>query len=132
LLTPSKRSQANKEKIVLKSTLFAHRHPYWAAALLLITTLVAFLVSGAVITVLKWPAWSLHLIAFLLLSVMATALLAAKGWWREAGFRAPNDRRFFLLAFLDAGEPLLVVSLGAMALDRGAIRQQILESLLCM
>jgi membrane protease YdiL (CAAX protease family) len=100
LLTPSKRSHTNQEKTVLKFAFFDDRHPYWVAALLFITTLVAFLVSGTVVTVLKWPAWGLHLIAFPLLGVSATALLTAKDWWREAGFRAPHDRRSLWLFWL--------------------------------
>lgn len=84
----------------MTQTIFADRHPYLAAVLLVMVTIIVFLVSGTAVTLLELAPWSLYVIAFMLLSGVCLVLLTANGWWREIGFRAPYQRRLLWLFWL--------------------------------
>jgi membrane protease YdiL (CAAX protease family) len=84
----------------MNSTTFPNRHPYWAAALLFMATLIVFLASGTMVTIMELTPWSLYIIAFVLLALICAVLLAKNGWWQEAGFRPPFEGRLLWLFWL--------------------------------
>ena len=84
----------------MNNTTFPERHPYGAAALLFVTAVMIFLGSGMVAALTELPTISLYLIAFVLLGVACISLLAKNGWWQEAGFRSPYERRLLWLFWL--------------------------------
>jgi len=127
-----------------KLTRFLNRHPHWTAALLSLAMLTVFLVVGTVVTVMKWPAWNLHLIAFALLGVIVAALVTASGWWRETGFRAPYEWRSlwlfwlpfvpFLVNLLAGGvnvaDPALLLRFVVLALLTGFVEETLFRGLI--
>jgi membrane protease YdiL (CAAX protease family) len=84
---------------------FAERHPYWFVVRLALAYIAIFLLAGTVVSIMKWPVLAIYAGGSTGLALLGAALLTRFGWWREAGFRGPTNRRDLLLFWL----PLLTV-----------------------
>ena len=84
----------------MNQTIFPERHPHGATALLFVTAIIIFLVSGTVVTLMELPPASLLIIAFTLLGITCVSLLTKNRWWHEVGFRPPYKRRMLWLFWL--------------------------------
>lgn len=85
---------------------FVERHPYWFVVSLELAYIAIFLLAGTVASLMQWPVLAIYAGGSTGLALLGAALLTRFGWWREAGFRAPANRRDLLLFWL----PLLTVA----------------------
>lgn len=123
--------------------IFPTRHPFLAATLLFLATLLIFFVWGAIVTTQQWPVLALYPLALGTLGLLCAALVAQTGWWSELGFRAAYDRRLlwlFWLAFVPvlgnlAGgirvtDPVQILGFVGLALLSGLIEETIFRGLI--
>ena len=91
----------------MKRPPFAERHPLWFVALLELAVIVVYLLVGTAAHFTRVSDEGVTGIATVVLSVLATGLLSALGWWRMVGFRRAARARD-LLWFLPLLLPVLL------------------------